>query len=245
MLTTWGELINVALIELNVLDEGAILPQAEQNRALQRLKMMLQEWNLDELLRFGEGSVRYTATTSSKYEFKVGMDRTPPADINIYPPDRIQNIRYRRSGETHSFNLGEIGLSRWSRNQDEYSTCPSQFYYDRDHPVATLRFNGSMLSGDYFDIYTKDRFDVETIGLSDEVEYPDGYYRAVMMNLAVELSPSYGVQPERTTHMAAMRAKKLIRQRNSDYIRTDFRDLARMSGGVNGRRRGSRGRGSY
>ena len=67
---------------------------------------------------------------------------------------------------------------------------PTFYYFNRQYPVSSLVFNAPLAVGDELTI--QGRRQIHTLTEGDEIDMPEGYDRAIILNLAMDLAPSYG-----------------------------------------------------
>ena len=99
---------------------------------------------------------------------------------------------------------------------------PSAFYFDRSYPLARILFDSSPVNGDQFVLVFRGHF--ETINIDDEITntVPFDYLEALVLNLAVNLAPGYGVKDGRAQGLSSVtytRAKQAIATLKSSNLK--------------------------
>jgi len=242
MASTWRGLVESALDELGVRGRpgtDTTVSEEDIDGAFVRLGQMLDAWNLDGLLGVGveRPSVVISAVTR---ELTVG--EAEGNDFRVEAPERIDEVLYRLVGDGLSYRLDRDSLSDVVLDGfDDVDGRPSRWHYESSWPVGRLTFDGRFLVGDYVELFFRGRLpdlrgDAAVRGrlLGEEVGLPDGYERAIICNLALELSPRYGVSVSPVTVENAVEGVKMLRSRNLDVPPTDFGEYARGSGGNRG-----------
>lgn len=242
MAATWQGLIESALDELGVRGRpgtATAVADEEIGVGFERLRQMLDAWNLDDLLRVGLERASLTLGSSvSVLTIGVGEGN----DFRFAPPEKVDGILYRVVGESYTYRLSRdsvFDIARWSFDG---GTRPSLYYYENSFPVGRLTFNGSFVVGDWVELiyptslpdlsYDDDAGRVRLLAM--EPVLPRGYERAIICNLAIELSAVYGESVSPVTVENAAEGLEMIRSRNVDVPLTDFGEYARASGGNRG-----------
>ena len=211
---TWDELINDALVEIGVLEDGEDPDAGQLKRGLTRLQRMLDEWAVDGLLVPAISHSDHSCKTA-KQKYTIGAAADSP-DIVGDAPTTIEALTFKRQGERAGRPLVELSYIVWTEQQSPERTWPSGFYYSKSYPVAEILFDASTLQGDSFRISGRTFLTGEAIAGQDDTGTPRGYNRGIMYNLAVEIAASYGVKKALSdeTKRHARDGKNSIRNRN-------------------------------
>ncbi len=226
------------MIELGVVADQETVTDSQINRGLYRLRLLLESWALDDLLAYNLFHTSHSVVGAGKQKYSLGLDGA--SDIAIEPPRKIQLLNYKRNGYDEPRPMERVNYKRYSERSDSDGTWPSSYYYENSFPVGYLYFNTPTVPGDFFEIvHATSLLGVDPMHpeKDDEVVYPQGYERAILCNLALELAPSYGLQSRDmnpVTIKAATDGLSMIRSFNLDQPTSSFKEFARMSGGITG-----------
>jgi hypothetical protein len=147
------------------------------------------------------------------------MTYTIPGDFDIPRPLRITNAFSRFFG-TNNAGL-DYGIEIITR--DKYTALgykgiagpwPTKLYYDPTFPLGTIFFYPNPTSALQLHLWTDTIFsDFST--LTQAINLPQGYARAIKKNLAVELAPEYGKSPSELLMRQAHESKMMIKSLNA------------------------------
>ena len=90
---------------------------------------------------------------------------------------------------------------------------PRVFYYDASFPLANMYIYPVPQSTVEFHMFV-DNVLSDFVNLTDTVNLPPGYVRALKLNLAMELAPEYGKKPDQQLISSALQAKANIKNNN-------------------------------
>lgn len=148
------------------------------------------------------------ATESTGVVYEEG-DTVP--DIRAERPDKIESIRITTEGATYVLKYYVENEFDSMVRVDQTSTRPGYYTYYNNFPFGKIVFN-ALLDSNY-DFTIKYRADVRELALDNQVDLPDGYYHALLYNLADHLQLDYGLNDPAIT-MKAMQAKESITKYN-------------------------------
>jgi hypothetical protein len=92
------------------------------------------------------------------------------------------------------------------------SNYPSSVYFDGAYPLLGVAFWPVPNTTEKAVFYSLKPF--STLTLSTELSYPPGYEKAIRYNLAIDLSPEYGRQPDALIMQQALETKAEIKRKN-------------------------------
>lgn len=212
MTMTAREMIGSAHRLLNLANAGNSLPEAVYQENLLSLNRMIDSWNTERLSVF--------STQDQTFIWPAGqITRTlgPTGDfVGVRPVLLDDATYYRDPGTNVSFGIKFI-------NQKQYdgiavktvtSTYPQVIFVNNTYPDITMT------------IYPRTTRDVEWHFISvDELNnpatlntslfFPPGYLRAFTYNLAMELSPEFGVEPSPQVQRISMTSKRNLKRINN------------------------------
>ena len=219
-MATWRNIVEHSMVELGslVVGESADVPNVNHNFA--RLKWLIDSWALSGLLIQRKVTFTHTVATDSD-EFHIQRDDallrtrylgyTQPHDtyeceLILLARDRLEaergeRIEHQYPPRCYAFEPGSDGSANHHYYLDSNALCG-----------AKLRFVGD-----------GNLVDSSGIALDDESGLEESYPRALMLALAYDLAPSYGVNDRVSLASLAMRArdaKNMIRRMNARPIGT-------------------------
>ena len=240
---TWNRLIYRALVEIGVISAGETVDPVQLEDGLESLQDMLDQWAFEGLLVPALTHYDHTVTGRAKQVYTISADVSQAPDIVGDPPPTIEALSYRRQGITEPSPLVQTSYIVWAEGQSSVSTWPSQYYYEKEYPVARIYFDALTLPGDFFRLSGRAYLTGDSLVGTEVHNLPRGYPRAVKYNLAVDIAASFGVKGglSPTTIYLARMTKNNIRARNigSLTFRLDTAVVRKDSGALR------RGRGSW
>jgi hypothetical protein len=177
------------------------------------LQQMVSAWNLDRLLVYHLDRVVVAMSTSQTYTVGVG------GAINIARPVRLDAVNWRDESQTPALELPLQPLPTQAyedlRARETAASMPTQFYYDRAYPLATLFLWPRPTETKQLVLFPWKQFDA-TMGLSETVTFPPGYERMLVYNLALELSAQPGARLSPVAVKLAEESKRGIEILNAE-----------------------------
>lgn len=231
---TAQDIIQAALEELGIIGATDVPAAADANRGLAVLNAMIDSWSNENLMTFVISELS-TVLVPGKSAYTIGTGTAPPTDIVAVRPLNIQGA-YIQDPQGNNYPVEIYERDRWNmlQNRQQQSQIPSVLFYDETWPAATINLY-PVPSIDYtlfFDAYLQlTAFPLLTTTFS----LPPGYEDAMVHNLAVRLSPYFGIQPLDVTKDLAAETKGIIKRTNLREVIADFDpELTRGgSGGTN------------
>lgn len=197
-MSTVLDLIEGALRLIQVKSSDTALTSEEANDGLESLNAMLDSYvNAPFFLYKVTRETITLPSTATSYTWGVGA-----YDINSVPPNKILTLRSNTNlADIHQIDVDDFFTA-------DYNTG---FYYETTWPAGTLYYSGAvgetLVAVSYKPLAT-------FTSLTETVNLPPGYYRAIKYNLALELAPEYQVDPQPDVRMIATEAMKLLKTRN-------------------------------
>lgn len=228
--TTIGHLISRALRMLGVKEAGEPLGSEESKDALQVANFMLAQWSLEKLTVYKVVNELFDIVPGQS-EYTIGP--SPDANWNTDRP-----IIFEKSSmfirETVSGVNSDTPLEYYTNDQFQQinqkstqSSIPVFWSWDRNFPLATIKMYPVPSSALKIGLSQTMQFD-KFNSVSDAVGLPPGYDAAIAYNLAVELSPEYGVSSGvlQTIAAKAEETKANLKRVNKEMLIIDLdRDL--------------------
>lgn len=218
-----GSVVNDALKTIGATDpEGGVTPTTTQRTdALQMLNYLVTSWQAHGLQVWCQKEGSLTSLTAADGQYTVGSG----GDINIQRPLSIQHAWLRDSTVTPAVDHTLRIISREEYNMlstKESSGTPNCLFYDPEYDVPGSN-SGATAKGkiylwpepdtsaastyDLYFIYTRPIQDFS--GLTDNIDFPQEWYNAIMWNLALMLSFSYQVPLMKLDRIRAMAKETL------------------------------------
>lgn len=163
------------------------------------------------------------------------MTYTIPGDFAIPRPLRITNAFSRYQGSS----AAALDYSIEIITRDKYTALgykgisgpwPTKLYYDPTYPLGNLYFYANPSNPLFLHLWT-DNILVNFEDLTQPINLPQGYARALKKNLALELCPEYGKQADSQLMRQAQQSLDLIRAVNAVPTPEAFYDRALVRGG--------------
>jgi hypothetical protein len=213
------EIIKRSLRSLNVIG-GSEAPTAEMaSNALDLLNAMLGSWSNENLLVYQTTLLNFPLVAGqSNYTIGTG------GDFNTQRPTSFEGgyIRWNSIDYPLSFiNTDQYdGIPlKSSPNQISYA-----IYVDAAFPLTTLKLYPTPNDATAV-IYLEARIPfTEFTSLTDPINMPPGYERALDRNLALELAPEYGVQAQPRLVLMASNARKWLKRTNYQSLIMELPD---------------------
>jgi len=215
-MATTKRLIESALRSIGVLASGEEAKPAELQDALLYAKQMLDSWTNETLLVPALIHEQFELTEQNT--FTIG----PGGDFDTVRPTLIEKLNIRESGG-HQVPVEIVGLNTWSDIpiKNNVQTFPLYAYYTSGSPLGTLRFSAVTAAGNKL-VMVSSKPIQDLPELTEEVEFPPGYERAIRLGLAMELAPEYGKPFDQVIALQYSQARKILKRTNSS---TRLRDL--------------------
>jgi hypothetical protein len=206
-MSTAQDIITRALRSLQVVAQGET-PDADQlNDGLVSLNDLLSAWGNERLMVYQ--TVQETITLvggQSAYDIGVGA-----TSLNTSMPIRIERAFIRLNGIDSPLEILTRDQYQSIASKSDSSDIPSGLYYDTGYPESIIRLSHAPTGGTLYIDSWKPLTAFSTLGTT--VSLPNGYERALRLNLAVELMPEYGVQNQ-MIYGLAKEAKAGIKRAN-------------------------------
>ena len=220
-MTTVGDLIRSSMRKIGVLAAGEAMPADEGDDALHVFSAMVDAWTNETLLIPIVGVVTHPLVNDeSEYTIGIYPDPQPVplpnTHIETARPERIIAAFIRDSFGTDYIQeaIDVNTFSGISRKTD--GARPSRFYVRKGWPLNTILFESVP--------YTEETLHLEVVQplseilptacLTDAVNLPPGYVRALVYNLCLELAPEWGKQVTPLIATQAVQGKKWLKRNN-------------------------------
>lgn len=169
------------------------------------------------VLSTGVGTITMSANATAAFTEQISY--TVPGDFGIDRPLRITNAytRITAAGGTGidypcEVVSGDVYTSIGLKSQP--GPWPKMVYYNEQFPLGSLMFWPVPNTAGQIHLWTDDVFSTFA-NLTDVVQLPQGYARAIKLNLALELAPEYGKKPDALLLDQARKAKADLKALNA------------------------------
>ena len=213
--TTTLALITAAMRLLNVVASGELPSNDEANDALTAFQWMVDSWNSDSLSIFTMSASDYPLTLS-KQAYTLG----PGGDYNATRPAKIVGMSaillYNPTNPVE-VPIDLYTMEQW-QTQVPVKNVPGSFplicYDDGNMPLRTLNFWPIPSQPCNVRIYAWQSL-VWPATLQTMLNFPPGYARAFVYNLALELAPQFGAQISPAVAKVAVESLAMIKTLNA------------------------------
>jgi len=185
---------------------------AQKAHALDVLNDILDSWNAQGLFIYTYNSYTYFTLTPGKYTYTVGL---PDGDFQTRRPLEIVTA-YIRDSNNIDHPLEIISRERYDRiiTNKLATGRPERLIYYRLYPLGKIIFDKVPAVAETFCMTVLQPLE-EFSSLTDTVNLPPGYRRALRLNLAVELAVDEDVRMVETIYRDAERSKIILKEANS------------------------------
>lgn len=183
-------LINNALVNLGILEQGGTPSVSDSNEALTRLNYMLGQWHIQDKFVPSIGTAAY-ALTASQAVYPIGPAATAP--FNVARPTFIKSASIQvGSGPIVPLRLISQEEYRGITDLTATAAYPQVLYDDRASPASNLYFwptptgTPNVILDTWFQLAT-----FATLSTSNDL--PDGYAEAISNALPVRCLSMFGI----------------------------------------------------
>jgi len=231
MATTVKDVCQDALREIGILDAVEAGTDADVDAAFDRLNRLIDQWASERLMIYTRTRTTWTIV-ASQASYTVGSG----ANVDIARPgiDEVTQIHYVDTSQDPDLEL-ELNLlseDAWSKVPQRALTSqyPTSAYYNPTFPNGTLHFwpipTNSSLEGVIYHWTAVSEY----TALTDSVALPGGYRRMMITNLAMELCPLFGVQPNPVLVKNSMESMGTVKRSNKRIADLQFDPGALVQG---------------
>lgn len=194
---TVQEIIKAAMRTLGVIATGETPTNEELQDGMEALNLMLRSWygqginvhaNYEIPVTLAAGTASYSVGTAGTVAYTrpsvVFHGFIRDANGHDYPLDIITDPEYRTISE------------KTTRSR------PTKVFYEASHPLGYFRFYPTPDATETAYLYCNSVITAFT-ALTDTVQFPAEYEKAIKFNLAMELAPEYGKEPSQFVVKAA------------------------------------------
>lgn len=204
---TGTSIITQALYEIAMYGPNDTIPPADLADALVVLDYMIKLFqgsptvNTSGLKMWQRTRASLTLTAAISFALKL-----TGGALDVNPPVAILSAMLKNT-DSEETPLEPMLLEEHEQITDKTQTgVPGKFYYEREYAQGTLYLD--VVPDDTTDvidlIYLRPLYDMDAIG--NDVDFPQHWYMALYLNLAILLAPRYGKEAYQTTQKMAVGA---------------------------------------
>lgn len=183
-MTTAREIIRKALLKIGALVKTEDPSADEANDALMSLNALISSWSNDSLTLYARSWETFTLT-SGIGTYTIG----PGGNFNTTRPLVVRDAYVRLGGTDYA--VGIVTDEAYNSISFKALTGIPQFLnYDNAYPLANIRIY-PVPSSAYPLFLLTEKAITQFATLDIEMSLPDGWERALVYNLALELAPEY------------------------------------------------------
>lgn len=221
MATTVGDIIRSAMRKIGVLASGEPLPADEGDDALVVFRQMVDAWANETLLIPVVGVVTKELILNQA-EYTIGIYPEPvpvPLPDNHIETARPQQIisAFIRDGSGTDYPQEIIDVVAYDRiSRKTNASRPSRFYVRKGWPLNTILFESVPYDTETLHLSVLQPLSelLPVVGLTESVNLPPGYERALTFNLCLDLADEYGKTITPLIATSAVEGKKWLKRNN-------------------------------
>lgn len=212
-MTTPVELITLALKSAGVLGVGQTASAEDTQDAFKIMNMMLAQWQTQRYNVYHLVNSFVPCTGQASYTIGIGGDFNQPR------PGRISSAFVRQQAGSGSPVDYQLQIIKAREDYDRIAVksqhaMPSFLFYDSGYPLGVL-YPWSIPDTLYQLFVTVYAPFQAFATVADVIAMPPEYERAIMYNLAGELRPMYGLQPDPTVTKLASASLNILKMENA------------------------------
>jgi len=221
-----NDIIERAMVKTRIIAPGESVPAGKLNQVFDELNDMLESWALEKLMVVADVLESFTLVIGqAEYTYGVG------GDFDSARPIEIKDEGFIRSGGVdYSILLKTLDVYRRQIIKTTKAR-PRMMAYNPEYPLGKTFFWPTPSATDTIHL----RVAKTLTGFPDKttsVSLEPGYSRAIISNLAIEISPNFGKKVSKELAFMAEQAKRSIKSANSIPIKpSTCPDLRAIVGG--------------
>lgn len=203
-------LITDALMELNVMDGGAVLSAANATFCLGRLNQLFDSWNAQLEAVYADKTLAFTFIANQQ-DYTIGpsgADFTSPTTRPVTIEGATVILTGTSPEARFPLNLRDY---QWWMNlpvQNVSTSYPTDVFYEPEWPNGVLHFWPKPTTTYGLEIVT--RVTLADLTINDSYNMPPGYQQAGMLTLAENVASAYGRPVTALTATKAREARARI-----------------------------------
>lgn len=223
---TVGSLIRSGMRKAGILGRGEAIPSDAGEDALTDFRQMIDSWTNESLLIPVVNAITHTFLEGySSYTIGIDGGTAGVNHIETARPERILGAFIRDSAGT-DFPLKSLDVNTYTGLSRKSNVVrPSRMYNRKGWPLNTLIFESIPTENEelHLEVIQPLSEILGAAGLTEVVNLPPGYERAITYNFALEIMPEYGKTPTNLVTVYAVESKKWLKRNNyrSLVLKTD------------------------
>lgn len=209
-MATVRDLIQDALIEIGVCAPTETMTAEDASFGLRTLKRLAERWNVEKMMPYGTVRTVYTLTAGQQ-SYTLGTG----GNLNGPKPEVLEMVSVIPDSGAPEIAMEILTAEEWRDVSVKATngTFPVVVYPAKTEPLETLYFWPIPQTACQVVIYGKVKLDLST--LDTVIQLPQGYDEALVTNLAVMLSSSYGRQPNPVLALRAAASSSILKSANA------------------------------
>ncbi len=218
------DIIDGALRLLQVKSADVQVSAGEYADALNALNMMVDSWSADSLFIYQVVREQFVINTTNPQT--IG----PTGLLSTARPTKILQAQFAAAGNNVDFNVEVVGYDDYEaiRLKSLQAVYPQYLYCDYAFPNASIYLYPISTGGTL--TLSSEKPLSEFSAISQYIELPPGYSRALKYNLAVDIAPEYQLAAGNDVIGIAKEAKAIIKTRNKRNLTSQV-DIGLMNSG--------------
>jgi hypothetical protein len=226
MPTTVREIIKSALTKNNAIQPGELPTDSDLDISLEALEGMIDSWSNEKLMIYSFRPFYFVATAGQQvFTLGPGGDWDTPRPMSIQQAYLSYNAQINNTNPvTISFPSNVADLPIAQANDSQWASIavkqlsavfPTILYDDGNYPLRNIYLYPIQNVQQVITLWLWEplnNFD----NLDDPIEFPPGYERCIIYNLAMELAPEFGKTLSEEVISTAATSKMILAAVNSD-----------------------------
>jgi len=212
-ITTVGDIITSALSKVLVNNAQDTLSSADTQLAFDALGVLIDALGIERLACYALTTTAHPLTGGTG-SYTIGTGGA----FNVDRPARIQNafVRVASGSNNVDYTVEIIPQSQWdSIRVKDIAGIPRKLFYDTQYPLGTINLYPAPLLSSYT-LYLNSYLPIANYtATTDAIDLPPGYARMLIYNLAVEIAPDFGVNPDPMVMKIANESKRTLKRINT------------------------------
>lgn len=240
MAKTVGDIIRASMRKIGVLEAGEPIQADDAGDALTTFAQMVDSWALETLMIPIVGVVTKQLTNDvSEYTIGIYPDPVPdPVPVNHIETARPEKIisSFIRDQYNTDYKIDPIDTTTFADiSRKTNSSRPSRMYTRKGWPLNTLLFDSTPYADEtlYLEVIQPLSTILPTASLTDVINLPPGYEKALVYNLAIDLADEWQQSVSAVVATNAIETKKWIKRGNyRDIVLKCDRAIATQRKGI-------------
>jgi len=222
-MTTARQIITKAMQKAKILSKSETPDGAEMADALEDLNNLVDSWSNDSITSFSR-TIESFPLTANVASYTIGSGQTFDTTL----PTNISSAHVTRNGFDYKMVFVSDGVYNNSILNKDIQGIPELLNYDNASPIGTINVFPKPTSG-----YTITLISEKAISsfatLDLEITLQKGLKRALIYNLAIEISPEYGENVDANLRNIAKKSLGSLRRTNLKYRTMNYPNVSGMS----------------